>query len=253
MNEPSLQKKIFSSQQLADLDLKKIPRHVTIVPDGNRRWAKKHNLAAYAGHRKGGDNLIEIVKAAKELGIKTISFYLFSTENWSRDPLEVDALMWLLHHFLTKQRPVMLEYGIKVSTIGDLSPLPPHALNAISEAKLATADCSAIDMVMALNYGSRNEICRAIRSIVTDIEEEKIAKKSIDEKLISRYLDTAAWGDPDLFIRTSGEMRLSNYLLWQISYAEICISDVLWPDFGPDRFLEVLLDFQMRERRLGGM
>jgi undecaprenyl diphosphate synthase len=253
MRQASLQTNYYSPEQLSALDLQRIPRHLTIIPDGNRRWAKKNHLPAFSGHQKGGDNLIEIVKAARELGVKTVSIYLFSTENWSRQPEEVNMLMWLLEDFLTKQRATMIDFGIKVCSIGDLSLLPDHAKKAVEKAKLATDSCDEINMVMALNYGSRNEICRAVNSIVADLKSNKISGDKIDENLISQYLDTSAWGDPDLFIRTSGEMRLSNYLLWQMSYAEIYITDVLWPDFDHNCLFNAILNFQSRDRRLGGM
>ncbi|MBA2728048.1 MAG: di-trans,poly-cis-decaprenylcistransferase [Parachlamydiaceae bacterium] len=253
MRQASLKTNFYSSQQLSALELQRIPRHLTIIPDGNRRWAKKNHLPAFSGHRKGGDNLIEIVKAARELGVKTVSIYLFSTENWSRQPEEVNMLMWLLEDFLTKQRDTMIDYGIKVCSIGDLSQLPSHARQAVEEAKIATASCDDINMVMALNYGSRNEICRAVCAIIADMDSKKISKDKIDENLISQYLDTTPWGDPDLFIRTSGEMRLSNYLLWQMSYAEIYVTEVLWPDFNHNCLFNAILNFQSRDRRLGGM
>ncbi len=252
MKHVSIKTNYYSPEQRLELNAHRIPRHLTIIPDGNRRWAKKNHVPVFTGHQKGGDNLIEIVKAARELGIQTVSFYLFSTENWSRQQEEVNMLMWLLQSFLNEQRPTMLEYGIKVNTIGDLTLLPEHARESVEETKLATAECDEINMVMALNYGSRNEICRAISAIVSDIDLKKI-DRNIDEELISQYLDTAPWGDPDLFIRTSGENRLSNYMLWQLSYSEIYVTDVLWPDFNPACLYEALLNFQSRDRRLGGM
>jgi undecaprenyl diphosphate synthase len=253
MRQATLLTNYYSNEQLSALNKQRVPKHLTIIPDGNRRWAKKHKLLPFAGHQKGGDNLIEIVKAARELGVKTVSVYLFSTENWSRQPDEINMLMLLLENFLTRQRPAMLDHGIKVCSIGDLTPLPQHAKKAVEEAKIATADCNDINMVMALNYGSRNEISRAVCKMIADIDNKKISSDMVDENLISRYLDTASWGDPDLFIRTSGEMRLSNYLLWQMSYAEIYVTNVLWPDFNHNCLYEALMNFQSRDRRLGGM
>lgn len=249
----TLKTNFFTTQQHAALNPQRIPKHLTIIPDGNRRWAKRNQLSTFAGHQKGGERLIEIVKAARELNIKTISFYLFSTENWSRHPEEVDMLMWLLENFLVEQRETMIEYGIKVGTIGDLIPLPSRTKGAIEESKAATSHCGDIDMVMALNYGSRNEIYRAFSALLADIDNEKISRELVNEQIISNYLDTALWGDPDLFIRTSGEFRLSNYLLWQISYAEIYVTDVLWPDFNHNCLFEALMNYQSRDRRLGGM
>lgn len=242
----------FTPEQISSLDHKKIPHHVAIIPDGNRRWAKKQHAPREEGHREGADIIIETMKAAKEIGIKIISFFLFSTENWERSQDEVHALMWLLETFMIEQRQTMIDDGIRMETIGDLSRLPVSVQNAIQDTKAATSHCKCIDMVLALNYGSRDEIRRAVQSIAEDVSQNKIRKEDITENLISRYLDTAQWAEPDLFIRTSGEKRLSNFLLWQLSYAELYIAEVLWPDFRSGHLLEALINFQKRERRLGG-
>lgn len=252
MNNELLAKHYYSSEQTASLDLKRIPQHVAFIPDGNRRWAKKQKMQITEGHREGSDNLIEIVKAGKELGIRNFTFFLFSTENWNRPQDEIDALMWLLHTYLIEQRPTFLEEGTRLCTIGDLSTLPDYVNDTIRETKQITAHCKDVDLIFALNYGSRDEIKRAVQSIVKDVSNHKISPDQISENLISQYLDTAPWGDPDLLIRTSGELRVSNYLLWQISYTEIFSSDVLWPDFTPHHLLEALISYQKRERRLGG-
>lgn len=252
MNTEPLTKCYYTSEQTACLDLKRIPRHIAFIPDGNRRWAKKQKMQVADGHREGSDNLIEIVKAGKELGIRNFTFFLFSTENWNRPPEEIDALMWLLHTYLIEQRPTFLEEGTRLCTIGDLSTLPDYVKETIRETKQITAHCNEVDLIFALNYGSRDEIKRAVQSIVNDVSNKKITHDQISEKLISQYLDTAPWGDPDLLIRTSGELRVSNYLLWQISYAEIFSTEVLWPDFTPHHLLEALISFQKRDRRLGG-
>lgn len=252
MHTTSEIKRYYTLEQTIDLDPNRIPRHVAFIPDGNRRWAKQQQMQAAEGHREGSDNLIEIVKAGKELGVKVFTFYLFSTENWSRPQEEIDALMWLLHTYLTEQLPTFLEEGTRLCTIGDLSPLPDYVNETIRETKRATSHCNEVDLIFALNYGSRDEITRAIKSIVEDIQNNKIVPEQISEQLISQYLDTAQWGDPDLLIRTSGELRISNYLLWQISYSEIFSTHVLWPDFTPHHLLEALLNFQKRNRRLGG-
>lgn len=250
--QTELQERFFTSDQLAQLDRAHIPRHVAIIPDGNRRWARKQNSPTNVGHREGCNILIDIVKAAKELGVKVITFYLFSTENWTRPEDEVAALMWLLQSFLIEQRETMIKDGIRIHTIGELSRLPENVVETVKESIEATEGCSNIDMVMALNYGSRDEIRRAVNKIVEDCEKQRIKKSDITEELISTYLDTAPFGDPDLLIRTSGEMRISNYLLWQISYSEVYVTEILWPDFQPHHLLEALLNFQKRERRLGG-
>lgn len=241
----------FSIDQKLRLNERKKPQHIAFIPDGNRRWAVSQTTTTDEGHRYGGDTLIETVKAARELDVKVVTFYLFSTENWGRPSEEIAALMWLLYTFLQEQLSTMLEYGIRVSTIGELSALPEYVQTQIAETKESTKSCCDIEMVMALNYGGRDEICRAICKIVSDCKEGKLSDVDIDEAAVSSYLDTAAWGDPDLLIRTSGEMRISNYLLWQISYSEIYSTEVLWPDFTSEHLFDAIENFQMRQRRLG--
>jgi undecaprenyl diphosphate synthase len=244
--------RIYADEEIALIDKRRIPRHVAIIPDGNRRWARQQDSAVSTGHREGADTIMDIVKAAKELGVKVITLYLFSTENWERSQEEVDALMWLLQSYLIEQRPTLLLNGIRLQTIGDLSLLPPSVLETVHETKAATAHCDKIEMVFALNYGSRNEICRAFKTILNEVLTGKLKQEEVSEDIIARHLDTAPWGDPDLLIRTSGEMRLSNFLLWQISYSEFYMENVFWPAFTPQHFLKALLHFQSRERRLGG-
>lgn len=239
----------FTPEQLDMVSTNTVPSHIAIIPDGNRRWAKQRDATTARGHREGADILMDIVKAAKSLGVKVTSFYIFSTENWTRDPAEVQALLWLLDSYLTEQCPAMIEHGIRLETIGDISRFPENVCQTIQRTKERTAHCKDIDMVLALNYGGRDEIRRTIQSIVND---SKVYQEEITEGLIARYLDTAQWPDPDLLIRTSGELRLSNFLLWQSSYTEIYTTEVLWPDFTPQHLWEAVLNFQTRERRLGG-
>lgn len=242
----------FSTQELAQFDKTRIPRHIAIIPDGNRRWAKNQQENYDKGHEAGASNLIEIVKAGKSLGVKALTFYLFSTENWSRSKEEVGGLMWLLQEFLKEHCSEMQSQGVRLQTIGNLKALPKEALQVVEETKQATAHCDQIDMVLALNYGSRDEIKRAFHSILDNYTDGKLQKEDVTERLISSHLDTSPWGDPDLLIRTSGEMRISNFLLWQLSYTEIYITDLLWPEFKPINLLEAVIDFQKRDRRLGG-
>lgn len=251
---PLLQEKVsrFDPVQLASLDRSRIPRHIAIIPDGNRRWAKKRFLNIQQGHQEGADTLMEIVKAAQELQIKHLTLYSFSTENWQRPPEEVFAFMLLIANYLIEQREEMAQTGIKLETIGDLTPLPSFLKEAIQETKQATQSCDKIDLILALNYGSRNELCRAVRNMLEDYDQHRLSKEEVNEATIARYLDTSPWGDPDLLIRTSGELRVSNFLLWQISYAEIHISPTLWPDFTPKHLMDAILDFQGRARRWGG-
>jgi len=242
----------FTLDQLAKLDKSRIPKHVAIIPDGNRRWAKQKMEQPDKGHFQGANTLIEIVKSAKEIGIKTITFYLFSTENWARSKDEINCLMWLLQEFLREHREVMQQYGVRFQTVGDLSVFSQNILDSLEETRQATAECDCINMVVALNYGARNEMLRALHKIIDDCNSGTVKKELITENLIASYLDTAPWGDPDLFIRTSGEMRLSNYMLWQLAYTEIYFTDVLWPDFRPSNLLDAAVEFQKRDRRWGG-
>lgn len=244
--------KYFTKDQLASIDLKRVPHHIAFIPDGNRRWAKKNFFKIPEGHRKGGQTLIEICKAGKEIGVKVFTFYLFSTENWSRPQWEIDALMHLLKSFLIEQRPTLLENGIRLNTIGNVVRFPQDVLDTLYETEKITAQGENVDLVLALNYGGRDDIRRAFQVIMEEYDNHKFIREEVTEAMISRYLDTHRWPDPDLLIRTSNELRVSNFLLWQISYSEIYITDILWPDFKPSHLLEALVDFQKRERRLGG-
>lgn len=253
MQDVSLGKKVFFSQdEIKLLNLDQIPKHVAIIPDGNRRWAKKKELGSNDGHYEGADILMDIIKAGIELGIETMTFYTFSTENWKRDEAEVQGLMWLLQSYLSDKQNEMTELGCKFQTIGDLSKLSPELFDTIKEVKKTTFFCDKINVVLAINYGSRDELCRAIKSIACDYSDEKIKKENITEDLISSYLDTHSFGDPELLIRTGGEWRISNFLLWQLSYSEIYVSTVFWPDYRPHHLFEAIHQYQQRQRRLGG-
>lgn len=243
----------FSEDQFKAICAEKAPSHVAIIPDGNRRWAKNRSLNPSKGHEEGASSLVDIVCSAKDLGVKNVSFYLFSTENWSRPQDEVDALMLLLHLFLIEQRPVMLREGIRVQTIGDISKLPSYVIQTINESKKATEHCKTINMVLALNYGARDELRRAMKSLGEQVATGTLSPNDITEEKIGNFLDTSPYGDPELLIRTSGELRLSNFMLWQLSYAEIYVTDVLWPDFRPVHLYQAILSYQQRERRLGGL
>lgn len=229
-----------------------IPTHIAIIPDGNRRWAKKQFETVSHGHSEGAGNIMNIVRGAYELGVKILTFYLFSTENWNRSQDEVKALMLLLEHYLIEQKSLMVKEGIRFSTIGDLSCLPEKTQELIDEVKTETVAGKSIDVIVALNYGSRDELRRAFTKMHRDLTEGRLKQEQVDERMISNYLDTAQWPDPDLLIRCSGEFRLSNFLLWQLSYAEIYIADVLWPDFTSSHLQEAIQAYQIRERRLGG-
>jgi undecaprenyl diphosphate synthase len=246
--KPSL---YFSEAQLNLLNPSRIPKHIAIIPDGNRRWAKRNLLSIHKGHRQGSDILIHIVKAAIELGIEALTFYAFSTENWARPQLEIDVLMKLMINFLEEYQETMQENGIRLEVIGDLSSLPKELQQTITHTKQATHQEKKMRLILAINYGARDELARAFKKMMGDYDLGLFKKEGINSDLISNYLDTAEWSDPDLLIRTSGETRISNYLLWQLSYAEMHFTDVLWPDFKPENLLNALIDYQKRERRWG--
>jgi len=241
----------YTEEEKQQLDPNRVPHHIAIVPDGNRRWANSHEATVDQGHRSGADGLMDIMRSAKELGVKVVTIYTFSTENWKRSPEEVASLMWLIQTYLEGECQEMVDNEMKFETIGDLTPVPDAVKNTIIETKAATAHCDKITMVLAINYGSRDEIRRSVAQIIDDYSIGKVQKEDITESLIASHLDTARWPDPDLYIRTSGETRVSNYLLWQISYSELYFTDVLWPDFRPQHLLEAVQCFQNRKRRLG--
>lgn len=242
----------FTECQFRHISAGPIPRHVAIIPDGNRRWAVEDQCSETAGHLEGADSLTKIVKAAKELGVETITIYSFSTENWSRPEKEIGLLLKLIAHNLRHQCPAMVKYGVKLEVIGDVGALPSFLQEAIAETQEATRESDGITMVLALNYGGRDELVRATRRIAEDVQAGRLDPKDIKEDLIPEYLDTQPWGDPDLLIRTSGEMRVSNFLLWQISYSELYVTETLWPSFTPQHFFDAIVEYQKRERRLGG-
>lgn len=239
----------FTDEQLATIRRGPIPTHIAIIPDGNRRWAMKRAAAAIIGHEQGADTLTTAVEAAKELGIKALTVYTFSTENWQRPQEEIKALMWLFESYVRQQEKTMVREGTRLMTIGDLSKIPASVCQAFDEVKQATAHCTDIDLILAINYGGRNEICRAFNALLQDVEKGKIHE--VDESTIAEYLDTAEWGDPQLLIRTSGELRISNFLVWQLAYTEFYLANVLWPEFSPQHMYDAVRSFQQRERRLG--
>lgn len=243
---------MFSTDELQLLDSAKIPSHVAIIPDGNRRWARNQELGVESGHREGADILMDTLRAAKAIGIQTLTFYTFSTENWNRPGSEIDGLMWLIESYLHEELSTMLQEGVRFHTIGEIEQLPKSLQDQIKKSKDATKDQTKINLVLALNYGSRNEIVRACRKIASRVASGDINHDEITEETFKTNLDTHLWEDPDLLIRTSGEYRLSNFLLWQMSYSEVFVTPVLWPDFTPKHLLEAISNFQKRERRLGG-
>lgn len=238
-------------QEELKLDPQRIPRHIAIIMDGNRRWAKKKGVPSMVGHWNGAESLSKIVENAAALGVKVLTVYAFSTENWKRSNDEVDSLMHLFQMYLIGQKDRMIREGVRLATIGDLRRMPPEVKKTLDDVKRATAGGDSIDLVLAVNYGARDDIRRATIGIVEDCMIGRVNKEDISEALISRYLDTAPWGDPELLIRTSGEKRLSNFLLWEISYAEVYVTDVMWPDFDEQELIRAIAEYQKRERRAG--
>ena len=238
---------------LDELKAKPMPQHIAIIMDGNGRWAKSKGLMRVAGHRVGVQALKNTIIALDELGIGYLTVYAFSTENWKRSKDEVDALMELITEFINKEIDYLDEKGVRVNPIGDISALTPKALESISYAKEKTKHNSHIVFNVALNYGGRQEIVRAAKAICEDVKRGALQIENIDEALFSSYLYTAGQPDPDLVIRSSGELRISNFLLWQIAYSEFWITNILWPDFKKEDLWQAVWEYQNRDRRYGGV
>jgi len=228
-----------------------LPRHVAIIMDGNGRWARRHNLPRLEGHRQGAAAVRGIVEACARLGIECLTLYSFSLENWKRPPDEVAGLMALYAEHLAARRPELMENDIRLLQIGRTDRLPPTVLRELEETLRATRHNRRMTLCLALNYGGRGEVVDAVRRIARLIEQGELTADDVDEQLIADSLYTAGLPDPDLVIRTAGEMRLSNFLLWQISYAELFVSPVLWPDFRAEHLYEALRAYAARERRFG--
>lgn len=233
------------------LDTCRIPQHVAIIMDGNRRWARQRNQPDLIGHCKGAATLMEIVETARQLGVRTLTVYAFSTENWARSDQEVQAIFDLIGQQLRQQSLQLQRAGVSLKVIGDRNRLPTSLDEQLDEAIALTALGDRLDLVLAINYGGRDDICRALRRVVRDCQSGKIQASAVDETLITSYLDTRDWSDPDLCIRTSGERRISNFLLWQLSYTEMIFTDTLWPDFTGIDFVQAVREYQARCRRLG--
>lgn len=226
------------------------PKHIAIIPDGNRRWAHDHNVPFVKGYLEGAQTIRQTALAAKELGIPVVTVYSFSTENWKRPPEETSTLMRLFDIHLNYYAESLSHAGIRLHVIGDIANLPKFLQATIKHVAQKTASGKALDLVFAMNYGGRDELVRAFKKLVTLYLEGNLS--TISEETISKALDTSLWPDPDLIIRTSGEHRLSNFLLWQSNYAEVFIDPDLWPDFTPKNLLNAVLSFQSRQRRAGG-
>ena len=237
---------------MTQINSKPLPEHVAIIMDGNGRWAKKKGLNRIRGHRKGVDTVRKIVTFSREIGIRWLTLYAFSEENWKRPSSEVQGLMTLLNRFLKNELKEMQKNGIQLRTIGRTERLPKSTRQILQDTIEKTSSNSNMTLTLALSYGGRQEILDAVLKIVSQIQENKISVSDITEKLVSNSLYTSGMPDPDLLIRTSGEYRVSNFLLWQISYSEIYITQTLWPDFGENEYKKALRDYQMRDRRFGG-
>jgi undecaprenyl diphosphate synthase len=230
-----------------------LPGHVAIIMDGNGRWARERGLSRIRGHRAGVESIRVIVRAAGEIGIRFLTLYAFSAENWKRPKREVSSLMSLLKRFLKREERELNKNNVRLRTIGRIHGLPGDVQEWIAIVEKSTSNNTGLTLVLALNYGSRAEIEDAVRAIAGRCVRGEIVPGDIDEELVSRNLYTAGMPDPDLLIRTSGEMRISNFLLWQVSYAELYVTPVYWPDFRRHHFAKALLEYQNRERRFGGV
>ena len=229
----------------------RLPRHVAIIMDGNGRWAKREGLARMFGHRKGVETVHRITEAAAELGIEYLTLYTFSTENWNRPKEEVDALMALLVDTIAKETPTLMKNNIRLETIGDLSRLPEQTRNKFIGCIQETSNNTGLTLVIALSYSARWEIIRATQMMATAVQAGQLLVEDINEETISSFMTTRNMPDPDLLIRTSGELRISNFLLWQLAYSELYFTDCLWPEFTEEEFYHAIVDYQHRERRFG--
>lgn len=229
----------------------RIPRHVAIIMDGNGRWAKRQGMARMFGHRQGVETVHHITEAAAELGISYMTLYAFSTENWNRPKDEVDALMALLVDTIAKETPTLMKNNIRLQTIGDLSRLPQVTRDNFMACIEETTKNTGLTLVIALSYSARWELIRATQKIAAAVKEGEMLIEDINEEVIGGYLTTSNMPDPDLLIRTSGELRISNFLLWQLAYSELYFTDCLWPEFTPEEFYHAIVDYQHRERRFG--
>ncbi|RNA69560.1 isoprenyl transferase [Alteribacter keqinensis] len=242
-----------NTSEEASLDPQNIPEHVAIIMDGNGRWAKKRGLPRVAGHREGMNVIKKIVKTSNKLGVKTLTLYAFSTENWKRPKPEVDFLMRLPERFLKAELPQLIEENVQVRITGSKEALPGHTRDAVNKAIEDTSGNDGLILNFALNYGSRHEMVEAMKDVYKEIERGRLAIEDVTEDIIGSHLMTGGLKDPDLLIRTSGEIRLSNFMLWQLAYSEFWFTEVLWPDFTEKHFKEAIVVYQKRTRRFGGV
>lgn len=235
----------------SQINLEKLPQHIAVIMDGNGRWAKQHNKPRVFGHRNGVRSVREVTEAAAELGVPYLTLYAFSTENWKRPHTEVNALMGLLVDTLHKEIETLMKNNIRLQAIGDLSKLPSSTHRALLDGIEKTRHNTRMTLVLALNYSAKWEIIEAARKLAQEVQADKLDPNAIDEKIFANALSTSGMPDPELLIRTSGETRISNFLLWQIAYAELYFTPVFWPDFRKENLYEAIIDYQQRERRFG--
>jgi len=233
------------------LNKDKLPHHVAIIMDGNGRWAKKQGAVRAFGHKQGVQTVHDITEAATELGLKYLTLYVFSTENWNRPQKEINALMSLLVSTISNETKTLMDNNIKLNAIGNLDNLPSQVRKKLEECIDKTLQNTGLTLILALSYSSRWEIIEAVKKIACEVKDNNLSISSIDDKIFRKYLSTNKIPDPELLIRTSGEFRISNFLLWQIAYSELYFCETLWPDFSKEHFYAALLDFQNRERRFG--
>lgn len=233
------------------LNASKIPQHVAIIMDGNGRWAAKHGNERFFGHEQGVESVRSVLEGASEIGIKYLTLYAFSTENWSRPKSEVDALMGLLVHAINNETESLKEKNVRLRMIGDYDSLPAEVQEKLDWSINELQDCTGVTLVLAISYSAKWEITEAIRQIANDVKTGNLLPENINKELIDNYLATKGIPDPELLIRTSGEARISNFLLWQIAYSEFYFTPVLWPDFTKEQLFEAVYDYQNRERRFG--
>ncbi len=242
---------LSESELSAKLEADLLPKHVAVIMDGNGRWAELRGLPRIAGHREGINSVREMITLCLELGIHALTIYAFSQENWNRPTQEISALMGLLEHYLSTERASLIEQGVRFRAVGRHELLPPSAQHWVRTTEKETAHLEKLVLTVALSYGGRAEIVDAVKAVVRDVQAGTVQADLIDEPTVQRHLSTHPLPDPDLLIRTSGEARISNFLLWQLAYTELCFTPTLWPDFRRREFLLALIEYQRRERRFG--
>lgn len=239
------------SSLIGQIDKSRLPLHVAVIMDGNGRWAKRRNLERSQGHVEGVNTVRKITEIASEIGIGYLTLYTFSTENWNRPKEEVDALMNLIVVAIERETPDLIKNNVRLTMIGDIERMPEFARTRLQKCMDDTSHCTGLVLCLALSYSSKWEILEAVKNIATDVKNGKLQENDIDDAVFSSYLTTSHIPDPDLLIRTAGDLRISNFLLWQIAYSELYFTDIYWPDFTKDDFCRAVIDYQSRERRFG--